>query len=149
MKKLAYLDCPTGIAGDMCLGALVDAGVPLDYLREQLHGLGISSEYRLREEKVNRKGQVGTKVQVDLRAESPDNPGKHHPHRHLPEIEAIINQGGLPSQARDWSLAIFRQLAIAEGAVHGIAPERVHFHEVGATDAIVDIVGTCLGFSLA
>ncbi|MEB3336507.1 MAG: nickel pincer cofactor biosynthesis protein LarC [Leptolyngbyaceae bacterium] len=199
MSKLAYLECPTGIAGDMCLGALVHAGVPLDYLVDQLHRLGISQEYQLRAELVHRNGQQATKVHVDLRSEMPvgkpdpasdeslhpvvisghsheheehhhHHHGHHHDHhdththtdpvisprlpaipeknlpeRNLPEIERLILEAGLPPRATTWSLAVFRQLAIAEGAVHGIAPEQVHFHEVGATDAIVDIVGTCLG----
>jgi hypothetical protein len=185
MTKLAYLDCQTGIAGDMCLGALVAAGVPLEYLIEKLKGLGIEQEYRLRVESVHRNGQLATKVHVDLLAEAehhhnPDyDHGHHHDHdhkhdkghdhseeftadighqkphnhpasvhtptRHLPEIERLITAAGLPPRVSQWSLAVFRQLAIAEGAVHGIAPDKVHFHEVGATDAIVDIVGTCLG----
>lgn len=144
MNKLAYIECPTGIAGDMCLGALVDAGVPLAYLSEQLKRLGLASEYRLWAETVHRQGQCATKVHVEL--SHPDNlhHSHHPPARHLPEIETLIQQADLPSQATQWSLAIFRQLADAEGQVHGIAPEKVHFHEVGATDAIVDIVGTCL-----
>jgi uncharacterized protein (TIGR00299 family) protein len=185
MTKLAYLDCQTGIAGDMCLGALVAAGVPLEYLIEKLKGLGIEQEYRLRVESVHRNGQLATKVHVDLlgEAEHHHNPdydhGHHHDHdhkhhkghdhsealtaetghqkphnhpasvhaqtRHLPEIERLIIAAGLPPRVLQWSLAVFHQLAIAEGAVHGIAPDKVHFHEVGATDAIVDIVGTCLG----
>jgi uncharacterized protein (TIGR00299 family) protein len=183
MTKLAYLDCPTGISGDMCLGALVAAGVPLEYLSEKLKGLGIEQEYRLRVENVHRNGQLATKVYVDLLtsarpnpdeahahphkhvhehehghapnsslASDPDNDRVHHYHagdrvstRHLPEIEQLITAAGLPLRAAQWSLAVFRKLAEAEGAVHGIAPEEVHFHEVGATDAIVDIVGTCLG----
>lgn len=144
MAKIAYLQCPTGIAGDMCLGAIVDTGVPLDYLNNQLQRLGIASEYNLREQKVHRQTQIATKVHVDL-----TTPHHHHHHhhaaRHLPEIEALIEKANLPSQAATWSLQVFRQLAIAEGAVHGVTPEEVHFHEVGATDAIVDIVGTCLG----
>ena len=159
MTKLAYLECPTGISGDMCLGALVHAGVPLEYLREQLDRLEISDEYELRSELVERNHQQATKVHVDLRRshshpshppEPDDGAGHSHHHhhppvRHLPEIEGLIEAAGLPQRARDWSLAVFRMLARAEGAVHGIAPERVHFHEVGATDAIVDVVGTCLG----
>lgn len=201
MKKLVYLDCPTGIAGDMCLGALVHAGVPLDYLAEKLALLGISEEYRLWTELVYHNGQQAQKVHVDLvkapaledvgrdRHESahatfdhshqaqdnadlmhhpthhvlPDGQSREHSHRHeqnssshshgidhaptrhLPEIEQLITGAGLPSQAAAWSIAIFRQLAAAEGAVHGIPPEQVHFHEVGATDALVDVVGTCLG----
>lgn len=183
MTKVAYLDCPTGISGDMCLGALVSAGVPLEYLSEQLKGLQIESEYQLRAEKVHRNGQLATKVHVDLltsaeserksehhdehhhdhhhsHAHDPasglsskgrgENPHEHQasalaPTRHLPEIERLITAAALPTRASQWSLAVFRKLAEAEGAVHGIAPEEVHFHEVGATDAIVDIVGTCLG----
>ena len=195
MTKIAYLDCPTGIAGDMCLGALVGAGVPLDYLTQQLDRLGITHEYHLRAEKVLRNGQEATKVYVDLKAEfvgfaeidepveaptfdqhshSTDVPAERlyphehphdHPHstdvpaerlypdhdhehshtRHLKEIENIIISAKLPPRAEAWSLAVFRKLADAEGTVHGIPPEKVHFHEVGATDAIVDIVGTCLG----
>ncbi|MGA9381100.1 MAG: nickel pincer cofactor biosynthesis protein LarC [Phormidium sp.] len=147
MKKVAYLECPTGIAGDMCLGALVHAGVPLDYLIEKLRLLGISDEYQLRAELVHRNGQEATKVHVDLTDDHDDHHHEdHHIHaRHLPEIEKMILAAGLPSQAEKMSLAVFRKLAEAEGAVHGVAPEKVHFHEVGATDAIVDIVGTCLG----
>jgi uncharacterized protein (TIGR00299 family) protein len=183
MKKIAYLECPTGIAGDMCLGALVSAGVPLEYISEKLSRLGISQEYQLRAELVYRNGQQATKVYVDLTTpvvsatpapigvsadewlEPPTfDPHSHthepasedtngHPHsssahsaaRHLPEIEQMIGAAKLPARAQAWSLAVFRTLAEAEGAVHGIDPEQVHFHEVGATDAIVDIVGTCLG----
>lgn len=147
--KIAYLECPTGIAGDMCLGALVDLGVPLEYLIEQLKNLGIESEYRLRAEKVRRNGQMGTKVHVDLfdhhHYSTDDHHHDHHHGRHLPEIETLIKGANLPPKAQDWSLKVFGELAKAEGAVHGIAPEKVHFHEVGAVDAIVDIVGTCLG----
>ena len=186
MNKIAYFDCPTGIAGDMCIGALVHAGVPLDYLIEKLNLLGISTEYQLRTELVHRNTQQATKFYVDLagdlslkpenpatdftldpsKTESPTFEGHHHHHhgeehshshgeadaeishthhRHLPEIEQIIVSANLPPRVEAWSLAVFRKLAEAEGAVHGIPPNEVHFHEVGATDAIVDIVGTCLG----
>ena len=186
MNKIAYFDCPTGIAGDMCIGALVHAGVPLDYLIEKLNLLGISTEYQLRTELVHRNTQQATKFYVDLAADlslKPENPatdftldpsetesptfeGHHHHHhgeehshshgeadaeishthhRHLPEIEQIIVSANLPPRVEAWSLAVFGLLAEAEGAVHGIPPNEVHFHEVGATDAIVDIVGTCLG----
>ncbi len=175
MQKIAYLECPTGIAGDMCLGALISAGVPLDYLTEHLDRLGIAEEYRLRAELVHRNGQQATKVWVDLlknhvhpgsietetpiavHSHSHDHAHSHHHQddrplttgsqlRHLPEIEQMIKQAELPQRAEAWSLQIFRQLAEAEGAVHGVPAEQVHFHEVGAIDAIVDIVGTCLGF---
>lgn len=158
MKKLAYLECPTGIAGDMCLGAIADAGVPLEYLIEKLDLLGISQEYQLRAEKVHRHGQQATKIHVDLGSDLNNGDRHHHhhaehhhehhthsPQRHWPEIEQLINAANLPPRAKAASLEVFRQLAIAEGAVHGISPTQVHFHEVGAVDAIVDIVGTCLG----
>ncbi|HEY9763822.1 MAG TPA: nickel pincer cofactor biosynthesis protein LarC [Trichocoleus sp.] len=162
LQKIAYLDCPTGIAGDMCLGALVDAGVPLDYLTEYLVRLGIAGEFELRAERVLRQGQAATRVTVALldpaelhsdatetslnEAEpTPEHRHSHPASRHLPEIEHRILQAQLPSRVTEWSLAIFRRLAEAEGAVHGISPAQVHFHEVGAVDALVDIVGTCLG----
>ncbi|PHJ66928.1 hypothetical protein VF14_28635 [Nostoc linckia z18] len=148
MNKIVYFQCPTGISGDMCLGALVSLGVPVEYLIEKLNGLGIEREYELKAELVQRNGQQATKVHVDLvdhHHHHHDHEHTHHHGRHLPEIEQMILQAGLPPRAEAWSLAVFRQLAVAEGAVHGISPEKVHFHEVGAVDAIVDIVGTCLG----
>ncbi|MEH2247421.1 nickel pincer cofactor biosynthesis protein LarC [Nostoc sp.] len=148
MNKIVYFQCPTGISGDMCLGALVSLGVPMEYLIEKLNGLGIEQEYQLRAEFVQRNGQQATKVYVDLVDDDHHHHDREHSHdhtRHLPEIEQMILKARLPSRAEAWSLAVFRQLAVAEGAVHGISPEKVHFHEVGAVDAIVDIVGTCLG----
>lgn len=149
-SRIAYLDCPTGIAGDMCLGALVDAGVPLDYLRENLRGLGIGEAFQLRSERVRRNGLQAVKVHVDIADVSQEPPtfDDHHHHgntRHLPEIEAMLQGAKLSDRALQWSLQVFRNLAEAEAAVHGIPASRVHFHEVGAIDAIVDIVGTCLG----
>ena len=148
MAKIAYFQCPTGISGDMCLGALVHAGVPLDYLKEKLELLGIGAEYELKSELVRRQGHLATKVSVNLTQHNSDD-HEHHHHssttRHLSQIEAIILQAKLPQQVEIRSLAIFRKLAEAEADVHGMTVEEVHFHEVGATDAIVDIVGTCLG----
>lgn len=147
MALVAYLDCPAGIAGDMCLGALLDLGVPLDYLRQELAKLGITPEFSLDQETVWRQGQRAIKAHVHLHP----SPG-HHSHsdrhgRHWPEIVQLIQGANLPELAQAWSLSIFQELAIAEGKVHGIAPEAVHFHEVGAVDALVDIVGTCLGLA--
>ena len=143
MSKIAYLKCPTGIAGDMCLSALVAAGVPWDYLTKSLAGLGIDAEYRLQLDRVYRNSQLATKVIVHLHQHPASD--RHHGARHLSDIQKIIESAQLPSRVKNWSVQIFQQLAIAEGAVHGVAPEKVHFHEVGATDAIVDIVGTCIG----
>jgi len=171
MTKLAYFECPTGVAGNMCLGALLDLGMPIAYLQEHLHGLGIQGEFELQVSSVHRQSQQASYVQVNLHPQlastragvDPDQPGEkagqepdhhaasgliaghHQTHRHLPEIERLILNAKLPKQVETWSLSIFRNLAIAEGQVHGIDPNQVHFHEVGATDAIVDIVGTCLG----
>ncbi|MGD1910693.1 MAG: nickel pincer cofactor biosynthesis protein LarC [Rivularia sp. (in: cyanobacteria)] len=144
MSKIAYFQCPTGISGDMCLGALVSLGVSLEYLVENLNKLGIEQEYQLWTELVSRNNQQATKVHVDLIKNHHHHEHNSHHGRHLPEIKEIIEKADLPQRAKVWSLAIFQQLAVAEGAVHGIAPEKVHFHEVGAVDAIVDIVGTCL-----
>jgi pyridinium-3,5-bisthiocarboxylic acid mononucleotide nickel chelatase len=192
MSKVAYFECPTGIAGDMCLAALIDAGVPVDYLLDKLQLLGISGEYRFTTSTVKHHGQAAIHVDVELLAEqhNHDHPHEHdpgHPHDHsghgnhdhkhdhghqhehsghghqhhsavidkeqhyhspqrnLPVISELIDRADLPPRVTQWSKEVFRQLAIAEGLVHGIAPELVHFHEVGAVDAIVDIVGTCLG----
>jgi len=137
--KVAYFDCAAGIAGDMCLGALVSLGVPLDYFTQVLEQLGIGEDVKLRSQLVSKCGQEAVKLHVDI-----DRSHKHH-HRHLPEIEAIIKSAQLPPAVEKNSLDIFTQLAIAEGKVHGIPPEKVHFHEVGALDAIADIVCTCAG----
>lgn len=144
MRTLAFLDCPTGISGDMCLGAVVSAGVPLTYLQEHLARLNLPERVNLQEQTVRKNGIAATKVAVVLPHET-DAEAVLPPVRHLRAIEKIITAALLPQQAIAWSLAIFRRLAIAEGAIHGIDPQQVHFHEVGATDAIVDIVGTCLG----
>ena len=146
MVKIGYLECPTGIAGDMCLGALVDCGLPWQYLVDRLQSLGIESEYQLSTETVIRNGQSATKVRVILKHDHHHSEHHHHDRtRHLPEISNIIQAADLSERVKRWSLDIFQTLAIAESAVHGIPPEQVHFHEVGATDAIVDIVGTCIG----
>ncbi|MEM8640146.1 MAG: nickel pincer cofactor biosynthesis protein LarC [Cyanobacteria bacterium P01_G01_bin.54] len=139
MTRIAYFDCPTGISGDMCLGALVHAGVPLDVLQQQLAQLPLATEYQLTAAPLHHQGQQALKVTVQL------NPQMQPPHRHLADIQELIQAAALPPRVTDWSLRVFEQLAIAEAAVHGSTIEQVHFHEVGATDAIVDIVGTCLG----
>lgn len=220
MGTIAYWDCPTGIAGDMCLGALVNAGVPLEYLQDVVQKLGLERQVKLWTETVKRRGIEALKMHVEIlespapepqpkpseppkkiakaiaadrdpdketiaiaalsvfesdtqildiddhnahnhhnhhdHAHSHDHelnhahaatPQIHQAHRHLPEIEQIIRNAKLPKQVEIWSIATFRELAIAEGLVHGIAPEQVHFHEVGALDAIVDIVCTCAGLA--
>lgn len=137
---LAYLDCFSGISGDMLLGALLDAGVSVDALRAGLAALALPG-YTLGAERVTDHGISGTRALVRLDADDST-------HRHLADIEAILAAASLPPRARERALAIFRRLAEAEAAVHGTSIEEVHFHEVGAVDSIVDIVGAALGFEL-
>lgn len=138
---LAYLDCFSGISGDMLLGALLHAGLDLDALRAGLATLPLNG-YTLDAERVTDHGLSGVRCLV--RVEEPDP----HGHRHMREIREILAAGRLPARARERALAIFTRLAEAEGAIHGVAPEEVGFHEVGAVDSIVDIVGTALGLEL-
>ncbi len=137
---LAYFDCFSGISGDMTLGALVDAGVDLDLLRGELARLPVRG-YRLSAERVRSKGLQGTLVRVDL---DPDEP---QPHRHLSDVLAIIEGSTLDPAVKARATAVFRRLAAAEAKVHGTTVEEVHFHEVGAVDAIVDVVGAIVGLN--
>ncbi len=135
-SRVAYFDCFSGISGDMCLGALVDAGLPFAELQEMLAALPMGG-YEITSGKVTSKGVTGTKVDVRLIEEQP--------HRHLHHVVEIIDGGKLRAEVRDRAITVFRLLAEAEAKIHGSTPEEVHFHEVGAVDAIVDIVGTCFG----
>jgi len=132
--RLAYVDCFSGASGDMLLGACLDCGVSLEELRRALAGLPLAG-YDLRSEQVSRGGLRATKLYVDL-AE------KEQPHRRLGDILTIIDGSRLSERVKDQSRRVFRALAEAEAAVHGTAVGLVHFHEVGAVDAIVDVVGT-------
>ncbi len=134
---IAYFDCFSGISGDMTLGALVDAGVPIDLLRSELAKLGLGG-YELRSEKVRRSGLAATKVDVVLG-------NQEQPPRRLADIRDLVNGSALSPAVKQKSLNIFRRLAEAEAAVHGTTIDHVHFHEVGAVDAIVDIVGSVIG----
>jgi uncharacterized protein (TIGR00299 family) protein len=134
---IAYFDCFSGISGDMTLGALVDAGVPLDVLRAELAKLELPG-YTLSSEKVRRSGISATKVHVVLDE-------KEQPARHLADINRIITGSSLSPAVQQKSLAIFQRLAEVEAKVHGTTPDQVHFHEVGAVDALVDIVGSVIG----
>ena len=134
---LAYFDCFSGISADMTLGALVDAGLPLDVLRSELAKLNLAG-YTLSSEKVRRSGLSATKVHVVLDE-------KEQPARHLADISRVINGSSLSPVIKQKSLAIFERLADVEAKVHGTTPDKVHFHEVGAVDALVDIVGSVIG----
>jgi len=134
---MAYLECFSGISGDMLLGALLDAGLSFEDLEAELSLLDLKS-YELRLEPSIDKGIAGKRFEVQV-TETPQ------PERHLSEIEQIITASRLPGPIQQEALAIFRALGAAEAAVHGVALEEIHFHEVGAVDAIVDIVGAVIG----
>jgi len=140
IMTLAYFDCFSGISGDMTLGALVDAGVNIDALRSELLKLNLPG-YRITAEKVSRSGIAATKVNVALDE-------KKQPVRHLSDIRTIIESSLLSQAVKQKSIRIFERLAEAEAKVHGTTPDNVHFHEVGAVDAIVDIVGSIIGLEL-
>jgi uncharacterized protein (TIGR00299 family) protein len=127
---IGWVDVSAGASGDMLLGALVDAGVPLAYLQSAVDAIGLAERPVLRAEAASRHGLGATSVTVD----APD--AAHH--RRLPDIRRML--GGMPT-----ALAAFELLARAEAAVHRISPEVVHFHEVGALDAIADVVAACAG----
>jgi len=138
--KIIYFDCYSGISGDMTLGALLDLGLDLDRLRASLAGLPLRG-YRLVAEKVTRGGLAGTRAQVIVEE-------RQQQQRQLPQIEELINNADLPGPVKATSKAIFNNLAEAEATVHGITADQVHFHEVGAVDAIVDVVGTAAALHL-
>lgn len=139
--KILYLDCYAGISGDMTVGALLDCGVPLDYLQAELAKLGLpTGSYVLSAERTERRHIAATKFGVAVH--------DHHTHRHYGGIDRMIAESALTERARETARRIFHRLAEAEALVHGVAVEQVHFHEVGAVDSIVDIVGAaiCLDF---
>jgi uncharacterized protein (TIGR00299 family) protein len=133
-----HFDCFSGISGDMTLAALLDAGVDAEAVRAGLASLGLP--IRVEVDKVRKGGFAATQVAI----EAPEE----HVHRHLPDVEEILNRGQLTPAQRELALRIFRRLAEAEAAAHGIAVEKVHFHEVGALDSIADIAGVALALNL-
>jgi len=148
--KIAYLDAFSGVSGDMTVGALIDLGLPLARVRETIAALGLDG-VAVDVERVTRSGIGATKFHVRVHGLHPDEPGHHpHPHDHVHrpyrEIRAMLERSAIPERVRANALAVFARLAVAEGHVHGVAPDDVEFHEVGALDAIVDVVSACLGF---
>ena len=139
--KTAYFDCSYGIAGDMILGALVDAGAPFSKLKSGIEkDLGVSG-IRLSRRKVMRYGIAGTRVLVRVDV-------SHDHHRHLGQIEEIIERSSLPQSVKTRSIEAYRALARAEAKVHNTTPDHIHFHEVGCLDAIADVAGSMLAFEL-
>ncbi|MDE3178948.1 MAG: LarC family nickel insertion protein, partial [Acidobacteriota bacterium] len=139
MTRIAYLDASSGISGDMLIAALLDAG-----LEEQPFLAGLrtiaAGPFEFKRSRVLRSGLAGAHIEFAA--------PERQPHRHLSHIEKLINESGLPTRVKERALAIFTRLAEAEGKLHAKPPGEVHFHEVGAVDAILDIAGACLGVEL-
>ena len=136
--RVLHFDCFSGISGDMTLAALIDAGVDAAAVRDAIASLGLPIKFAA--EKVRKGGFAATQVYIDVPEE--------HAHRHLPDVEQILARGSLTPRQRDLALRIFRRLAEAEAAAHGMPLEKVHFHEVGALDSIADIAGVAIALDL-
>ncbi|HEX9078142.1 MAG TPA: nickel pincer cofactor biosynthesis protein LarC [Desulfuromonadaceae bacterium] len=135
--KTIYLDCYAGISGDMTVGALLDLGVPLEHLETELAKLGLpEGSYALSTSRTERRHVAALKFDVSVH--------DHHTHRHYAGIDAMIAASSLADPVKERARTIFHRLAEAEARVHGVPVEEVHFHEVGAVDSIVDIVGTAI-----
>ncbi len=155
--RIAYFDCPSGAAGDMILGALVDAGVPFDELKDGLAKLHLPG-WSLERREVMKGAFRATKVDVHVHdhdhAVGADHAHDHHhghhqhPDRHLHDILALFDASDLPGPVKQNAKRIFTRLGEAEARVHGTSVDHVHFHDVGAVDAIVDVTGACLGVHL-
>ncbi|MFO0897279.1 MAG: nickel pincer cofactor biosynthesis protein LarC [Pirellulales bacterium] len=137
--KIAYLDCASGISGDMTLGALVDAGADLEAVNAAVGSLGLPG-VRIVAVDVKKHGFRAKQITIEHEPE--------HKHRHLHHIDAMIDQSALSPRQRDLAKRIFLKLGQAEAKVHGTTLQKVHFHEVGAVDSIADIVGTAVAFDL-
>ena len=134
---IGWLDLSAGASGDMLLGALVDAGVPLEVPAEAIAGLPVE-RIRLVAEQTSRHGLGATRVHVHAPPSAE--------HRTWADVRALLTEAALPTTIRDGALAVFERLAGAEGRVHRVSPDEVHFHEIGALDALADVVGVVAGF---
>ena len=139
MGHLAYLDCFSGVSGDMLLGSIIDCGLSVEVLRVELAKLGLDG-YQLSARKVRRAGLAATEAVVEVRGEPAP--------RTLGEVLQIIEKSALPDEDREKGARIFQRLAEAEAKVHGETVETVHLHDVGAVDAIVDVMGSVAGLRL-
>ena len=138
--KIAYFDCFSGISGDMILGALLDLGLDLDKLKAHLSKIKLGG-YEIAVSKEKRGPISGTKLNILVEEDK-------QPHRSMAQIRKIIGESKLPSRAKKTSLTILERLALVEGNLHQQSPEDIHFHEIGAADSIIDIVGACIGLHL-
>lgn len=155
MGKIAYFDCFSGISGDMTLGALVDAGLDQDALKNELTKLNLDDEYTLSFTKSEKHGITGTKANVTLSHDDehshedlPHENHHHHEHRKLAEIFELIDFSGLSQKIKETAKSIFDRLAEAEAKIHNTTKDEVYLHEVSAVDSIVDIVGSVIGIEL-
>ncbi len=138
MKKIAYFDCFSGISGDMTLGVLVDLGLKIDVLKDELSKLNLNG-YKISFNKIQKHGISATKVDIEL------NDHDHHHGRHLGDIIKLISESQLDEDVKSTAKRIFNRLGEAEAKVHNVDIEKIHFHEVGAVDSILDIVGSAIG----
>lgn len=138
--RVLYCDCFSGISGDMFLAGMIDAGLPLEYLREALRGLGLPEFLDVGVQEVRKGALRAALLQFQIEERRHDDS-----HRHLADIVRLIESSRLPVPVQQTSLAIFQKLAEAEARVHGEEIQQVHFHEVGAVDSILDIVGAAVG----
>jgi uncharacterized protein (TIGR00299 family) protein len=136
--RVAHFDCFSGCSGDMILAALIDAGADADAIGRGIASLGLPISFEV--EKIRKGGFRATQVRIEAPEETS--------HRFLPEVEEILQRGQLTDRQRNLALRIFRRLAEAESAAHGMPLEKVHFHEVGALDSIADIAGSAIGIDL-
>ncbi len=139
--KTAYFDCFSGAGGDMIVAALIDAGANADAIRDGFASLGLDG-YALSIERISKQGFAATRFHVELDKQA------DQPHRHLATITDILDRSTLPLTVKQKATRIFQRLAEAEAKVHGTSVEEVHFHEVGAVDAILDVVGAVLALEL-
>lgn len=135
-QRILYLDIVNGISGDMTLAMLLDLGVPKEVFLEEMNKLNLKDEFEIKIDKKNESGIVGTIVEVVAK--------ETHAHRHLVDIYEIIDNSKLNSNVKEMSKKIFMTVGEAEAKVHGTTIDKIHFHEVGAIDSIVDIVGACV-----
>ena len=143
MGRILYLDCFSGASGDMLIGALLDAGLPFDMLRTALGSLALDDECTVSAEQVSRSGIAATKFTV---AETTGDAGGTHRHRHLAGITTLVERSALSDASKQLANRLFRRLAETEATIHRMPVEKVHLHEVGALDSIVDIVGGVFAF---
>jgi uncharacterized protein (TIGR00299 family) protein len=145
--KILYYDCFAGISGDMNLGAMIDLGVDAEYLKEELRKIEIGS-YEIQVKRDQRRGIFGTKVDVVLPSGEGAPAAHGHGHRSFKDIAGLIKKSNFSDGVKSTSLAIFTKIARAEAKIHGHSIEEVHFHEVGAIDSIVDVVGAAICFEV-